>query len=435
MAPIAAVMTGPGAGAIATIELVGDCAEPILRTIFHRTDGKPFEFAAGRVFLGDILDGHRTIDQVTIGCEGADAFAIHCHGNPLIVEQIMGLLRRHGVRPVRAEQLLGGVLMSREAGDSITVEAKLAFATVKTIEGASLIANQVKGGLAAKARQWQLDLDSAPIEQIAAEARRILLDSDKARLILSGCTIALIGPPNSGKSTLLNALAGREKAIVTDIPGTTRDWVSAEIRIPPLLATIIDTAGLDPALAAAGGIDCSAQHKSLEALDRADLILLVLDASRPAKQFGTDEDVGHRGHRDHRANEGPPMDTGSTPLSVSSVPSVADNSQIRVPSLWDRLADKRTAVVLNKADLPPRLELKSLPEHLRHAVPISAKQETGIDDLIRAIHGVCGLTDFSLNTAVAFTDRQRMILRQLVSARSHGEASAAITELLHGLIM
>jgi len=431
MAPIAAVMTGPSAGAIATIQLVGDSAEAILRNIFRRLDGKPSEFAAGRIFLGDIVDGQQIVDQVTLGCESPGVFAIHCHGNPLIVERVMGLLQRHGAQPVRPEQMFAQILASREAGDSIAVEAKLALTTVKTIEGASLIANQVKAGLAEKARQWQAELDSTPLEQIVAEAKQILHDSDTARLILSGCTIALVGPPNTGKSTLLNALAGREKAIVTDIPGTTRDWVSAEIRIPPLAATIIDTAGLDATLAATGEIDQTAQRKTIEALNRADLVLLVLDASQPTEQFRIWEGLRHRGHRDHRVDTDALGSTSQVPFSVSSVPSVANDSQVRALSL----AEKRTLVVLNKADLPPRLYPTSLPAHLRHTVHISAKLETGLEGLIRAIHGVCGLASFPLNTVVAFTDRQRTIIGQLVSARSHREASAPIADLLRGPIM
>ncbi len=385
MAPIAAVMTGLDAGAIATIGLCGDSAEAILHSIFRRPNGKPFELAAGRILLGDIVEGRQIIDQVTVGCEGPETFAIHCHGNPLIVEQIMGLLQRHGVQPVRAEQLL-----VRGAEDSIAIEAKLALTGVKTIEAAGLIASQVNGGLAAKVHRWQAELDSTPIEQITAEARQILQDSDKARRILSGCTIVLVGPPNSGKSTLLNALAGREKAIVTDIPGTTRDWVSAEIRIPPLAATLIDTAGLDPALAESGGIDQAAQDKSIEAIDRADLVLLVLDASQPAGG----------------AFEG----------------------------ITERLIGRRVITVFNKTDLPPRLDPKSLPSQLQHAVCMSAKRETGIDDLIRAVHSACGVTDFVLNMVVTFTERQRTLVERLAASESSGEAGACIEALLHGPI-
>lgn len=387
MAPIAAVMTGPGAGAIATIQVCGDSAETILRDIFRRPGGKPSDFAAGQILLGDIIDGQQRIDQVMVGCESPNVFAIHCHGNPLIVERIMELLAQNGVQPVSAGQMLARTLASREAGDSIAIEAKLALTTVKTIEGAILITNQVKAGLAEKAKQWQAKLDSTPLEQIAAEAKQILHDSEAARLILSGCTIALIGPPNSGKSTLLNALAGREKAIVTDIRGTTRDWVTAEIRIPPLLATIIDTAGLDPTLGAAGDIDQTAQQKSIEAISRADLVLLVLDASQP----------------------------------VDPLPG----------SIADHLIDRRTITVLNKADLPPQLDLKSLPEHLRYAAHISAKLEAGIEDLIRAIHEALDVTGPSSDASLAFTDRQRVFVEQLSVARSKRETVAILAELLH----
>ena len=388
MAPIAAVTTGGGTGAIATIQLFGESAETVLRAIFRRTDHGAFSLTTGRILLGDIFEGDQTIDQVTVGCEGPGEFAIHCHGNPLIVERIMDLLRHRGVEPVRAEWFLARVLMEREPTDAIGVEAKLALPAVKTIEGARIVANQTKAGLAATVRRWQADLGSVPVERIAAQAGQILRDSGAARLILSGCTIALVGPPNTGKSTLLNALAGREKAIVTDIAGTTRDWVSAEVRIPPLVATVIDTAGLDLSLVAGDRIDEIAQQKSVEALNCADLVLLVLDASEPAGQLPA--------------------------------------------SLADLLVGRRTIAVLNKTDLPQQFDPSNLPERLQPVVRISAKRETGIADLVQAIHRALGLECLSPGAPVAFTERQRALIRRLAEAGSRDEMARVLADLLHG---
>ncbi len=374
---LAAVMTGPGAGAIATIQIFGTAAEAVLREIFARKGGKSFELATGRVLLGGIVEEGETIDEVTIGCEGPLAFAIHCHGNPLIVERIMKLLQHRGAQPVSAEQLLVRMMAAREPRGTISIEARLALTTVKTIEGAALVTHQMKAGLAPKARQWRDSLPSMTVEQIAAEAGQILRDS------------ALVGPPNTGKSTLLNTLAGREKAIVTDIPGTTRDWVSAEIHIPPLAATLIDTAGFDSVLsAAADSIDQAAQRKSTEILARADLVLLVLDRSRPAGQIA--------------------------------------------PDLVNRLSGRRTIVVLNKSDLPAQFDLACLPVQLSQRVPISAKQGAGIDDLIRTVHQVCHVASFPSDCLVAFTDRQRHLLERLLCARSKTEVASTVSELLHG---
>jgi tRNA modification GTPase len=391
MAVLAAVMTGQGVGAIATIQVFGDTAAAVLREVFRPKGDKPFEPAEGRIVLGSIVDNGEIVDEVTIGREGSYTFALHCHGNPLIVERIMELLRRQGVRIVPAEQLLARILARREAVDVIAIEAKLALATVKTIEGAAIIANQVKAGLSEKIRQWRDCHDSTPLKEIVAQAGDILRRSEPARLIISGCSIALVGPTNTGKSTLLNTLAGREKAIVSDIRGTTRDWVSAEIRIPPLAATVIDTAGFDSAITGSADVEQAAQQKSMEVIERADLILLVLDLSQPIEQ-----------------------------LSVS---------------VDRQLVGRRVVTVLNKADLPPQVDLSRLPRHWGDTVQISAKQGTNIDDLIRAIHRVCGVADLDPHIMVAFTDRQRRLLEALHRSNSKANARAVLSELLESPVV
>jgi tRNA modification GTPase len=386
----AADMTGPGAGAIATIQLFGESAQAVLSGVFRSSENGPPVFQEGRILLGHIVDGADIIDQVTVGCEGPQTFAIHCHGNPLIVERIMKMLQSRGVELVTAEALLARTLSAELSGNSIAIEAKLALTKVKTVEGARIVAAQMEGGLCQRVRQWSLEMGSISPREIGDQAKQILSDSETAHLIVCGCTIALVGPPNTGKSTLLNALAGCEKVIVTDIEGTTRDWVSTEILIPPLAATIIDTAGLDAELTATNdnAIDQAAQARSVEVIDKADLILLVLDLSRP------------------------------TPPSAER--------------LLEALADKRVLTVLNKSDLPPRLDLARLPAGLCGTIRISARQGSGIDDLIRAIHHTCGVTDFDPHTPIAFTARQRDLLGGIASALSETEVASLISELLEG---
>jgi tRNA modification GTPase len=392
MSALAAVMTDKGTGAIATIQLFGDSAEAVLKKIFKPTDAKPPTFRTGKILLGTINDGSETIDQVVIGCEAAESFAINCHGNPLIVEMIMELLRRCGAELVTAEQLLAKSLQAQQPVNTIAIEAKLMLPKTKTLAGAKIVANQVEAGLGKKVTEWLRDINTLSLKQIKAQAGQILNNSVPARLIIAGCKSAIIGPPNTGKSTLLNCLSGRQKAIVTDIKGTTRDWVSAQCQIPPLALELFDTAGLDERLAAASKdtIAKAAQRKSLEILEQADLVLLVLDNSQPVSQL---------------------------------------NQQV-----VKRVAGKKVLTVLNKSDLPAVLDAADLPQVLADTVKISAKFATGIEQLAGKIRQICGVDNFDLRQPVCFSSRQENLLRQLKKARSKFEASSIVTELLNGPI-
>ena len=387
----AALMTGKGTGAISTIVILGDCARAVLQEIFKPVGTKPVRFEPGEILLGTICDDAEVIDQVTLGCEGPDTFAIHCHGNPLIVEMIMQLLGKHGVGLLTAEQLTAQTLAAQKQFNTIAIEAKLAQAKAKTIAGTKIIANQIKTGLSKTAQTWLDDMDEISLDEIKAEASRILRQSQVARLIMYGCTAVLTGPPNSGKSTLLNFLAGRQKAIVTDIKGTTRDWIEATCQIGSLSVTLIDTAGLDEdPFEPQQTVEQAARKKTSEIIEHADLILLVLDGSRPADDLDDE--------------------------------------------LLDRISNKQVITVLNKSDMPARLDTALLPKFLPEPVQISAQEGTEIKRLTGTIHQTCGTADFNLQQPVCFTNRQKNLLTKLTNAQSKQQAASITMDLLDGQV-
>jgi tRNA U34 5-carboxymethylaminomethyl modifying GTPase MnmE/TrmE len=114
MTAFAAVMTDKGTGAISTIQVFGDTAETIVKKIFKPVGKEQPVLRPGKVLLGTIVDARETIDHVTIGWEGPVTFAINCHGNPLIVEMIMLLLRRQGVKLLTSDQLLNKIKINRK---------------------------------------------------------------------------------------------------------------------------------------------------------------------------------------------------------------------------------------------------------------------------------------------------------------------------------
>jgi tRNA modification GTPase len=389
MSIFAAVMTGKGTGAISTIQVFGKDCQDLVTRIFKPAGTKPRQFKTGEILLGTITDGNNTIDQVTIGREAEDTFSIHCHGNPLVVEMIMNLLDRCGVTLLTAEQLLTKLHTPDKPNGTIAIEAKLARLRAQTLQGTKLITNQIDAGLGKVACDWLMNIDEISLTHIQSRAAQILQSSKAAKLIIYGCTAVLAGPPNSGKSTLLNRLAGRQKAIVTSIEGTTRDWVEAACRIGPLSLRLIDTAGLDEKLSNhKEEVDDAAQNKTAEILGHADLILLVLDGSRPTNVF---ED------------------------RFSKI-----------------IADKKIISVLNKSDLPARFDTALLPQALSNIVRISAAEGFAIEHLKEEIQRILETRGFDLYQAVCFTDRQEHLLSKLKKAKSRQQAASVITELLNG---
>ena len=114
MSTFAAVMTGKGTGAISTIQIFGDSAEVLIKKIFKSAGGKPAILKPGKILLGTIIDGTETIDQVIIGCETTHSFAINCHGNPLIVADIMKLLAQQGATLLTSQELLAKILSAQK---------------------------------------------------------------------------------------------------------------------------------------------------------------------------------------------------------------------------------------------------------------------------------------------------------------------------------
>ncbi len=391
MKTFAAVMTGRGAGAISIIQVFGETAETVVKKIFKPTNAKSIVFEQGNISVGTINRGKESIDQVLIGCEGVNNFTINCHGNPLIVAELMELLREQGCELIAAEQLLNKILPTQKLGSTIELEAKLALPKAKTLQGSKIIANQVKFGLSKKTKGWLDNIEIISLSQIKTDANEILEHTRSAKLIIEGCKAVLTGPPNSGKSTLLNCLAGKQKAVVTDIKGTTRDWVSSTCQIGSVCMELIDTAGLDEQVKADSEFVAEeAQQKSFQTIEEADFALLVLDNSQTIEQFDS--------------------------------------------WLFEKIADKKVLTVLNKSDLPGKFDANKLPKVIRRRVLISAKSGDGIENLREEIQHFCGVANFDLQSAVCITRRQKNLLGQLSDAKSKAVAASVIEELLNGKV-
>lgn len=379
----AAVITPPGTAAIGGILLCGAGAREILRAVFRTKSPSEVQFEPGRIFVGQIADdGGETIDQVVIGCEGPGRFAVHCHGNPLLVESLMELFARRGAELVSAETLLQSKAISEES-TTIAAEAKIERLKAVTMEGYCLISNQIEGGLNHWAKNWISRGDAISIPDIHEQCRRILTDSRIARRIISGCRAAIVGPPNSGKSTLFNRLCGASKSIVADIGGTTRDWVRAIWRMPSLRIELFDTAGLEESLAVTDPLQAASQQRTLEIIRGADVLIIVLD--------------------------------GSCPLGRFTLHAAEDQSVI---------------LAINKSDLRQSLDSNNYPFTCTERVNLSAHTGQGVEELTVALRRATSVDGFDLSRPVCVTSRQIEIVEKLEKTDNVSDTRKQIFKLI-----
>nr|WP_325211971.1 tRNA uridine-5-carboxymethylaminomethyl(34) synthesis GTPase MnmE [uncultured Oscillibacter sp.] len=311
MDTIAAIAAGGGApSAIGVVRVSGPECFAVCGRVFRAS--RPFgELEARRMVLGEILDGGgRVIDRGLAvrfpgprSYTGEDSAEFHCHGSPVVLRELLAALFAAGARQAGPGEFTKRAFLNGRL-DLTQAEAVVDLIDAETAAAARNAAAQLDGGLRRRLEPMQealLDVasrfyavvdypdedieDAGPEEIVSAlrgaeEALTALLDTCKrGRVLKRGVRTAIVGLPNAGKSSLLNALAGYDRAIVTDIPGTTRDTVEESVLCGGVLLRLVDTAGLRET---EDQVERLGVERSRRAMEEAELILLVKDGAAEA---------------------------------------------------------------------------------------------------------------------------------------------------------
>jgi tRNA modification GTPase len=302
---IVAIATPPGRGGIGVVRLAGADSKAIAQRMLRLTR----ELEANRASFTELIEpesGER-IDEVVVSYFAAphsyttdDVVEISCHGSPVVLRRVVEMALSAGARMAEPGEFTQRAFLNGRL-DLTQAEAVRDLIDAQTLYQAKVAARQLKGelshsvlpvkeALVALIAQLEAGIDFAdddvsimPQEEILAATARITWQLQKldasfsyGRLVHEGLTLAIVGRPNVGKSSLFNRLVERERAIVTATPGTTRDLVTETVALEGIPVRLVDTAGIREALDEAENIGI---RKSMEALAEADLVLVVLDAS------------------------------------------------------------------------------------------------------------------------------------------------------------
>lgn len=388
---IAAIATGMTNSGIGIVRISGNEAFHIIDKIYQSKNGKKkiSEMESHTVHYGYIVDGNQIIDEVMVLILKApntytreDTIEIDCHGGVLVVQKILETVIKYGARPAEPGEftkrafLNGRIDLSQAESVMDVIQAKNDFALKTSME-------QLKGSVLKVVKELRekiiyeiayiesaLDdpehydltgygekLDSI-INPIMNEIQKLLVTADNGKILKEGINTAIVGKPNAGKSSLLNSLVGKERAIVTDIAGTTRDILEEQINLNGISLNVIDTAGIRKTddVVEKIGVD-----RAKESIKDADLVIYVVDSSRELSN--EDDDI------------------------------------------IELIKEKNTIILLNKMDLAPVVtkdEMLKLSD--KKVISISAKENRGIDELEETIKDMFFHGKIEMNDEVYITN-------------------------------
>lgn len=396
---IAAIATAMSSSGIGIVRISGEEAVLVADRIFEMKNHKKLsEMPTHTIHYGHIHDEDEVIDEVMVllmrgpkSYTREDTVEIDCHGGVYVMKRILETVIRHGARPAEPGEftkrafLNGRIDLSQAESVIDVIYSKNDFALKSSL-------SQLSGSVSEKIRDIRgtvlheiafiesalddpehISLEGYPeqlseiVSGVADKIDKLLANSDNGKMLKEGISTVIVGKPNAGKSSLLNTLVGEEKAIVTDIAGTTRDVLEEQINLNGVLLNVIDTAGIRDTEDVVEKIGVERAKKYLK---DADLVIYVVDTS-----------------------------------------TALDENDAEIMEL---LRDRHTIVLLNKSDLKQITTVEEVRKHLdKTMIPISAKEQTGIDALEKEIKEMFFSGEVTFNDEVYITNiRQKTALQE-----------------------
>ena len=365
---IAAIATAPGEGGIGIIRISGEKSLQVAQSIFKSKSGKMIkDYNARTLIYGTVVDNEKVIDEVLVAYmkgpnsyTAEDVIEINCHGGFISVKKILELILSKGARLAEAGEFTKRAFLNGRI-DLSQAEAIIDVIKSKTDMAHEVAQSQLEGSLAKKIKDLRMnvtevlahlevsiDFAEEDVEEITYqtleekalelrnEIKKLYDTAESGKILRDGLKTVIVGKPNVGKSSLLNSILGENRAIVTDIAGTTRDVIEEFVNIKGIPLKIVDTAGIRET---EDVVEKIGVEKSRESFSTADLVIMVLDASRKLSE----EDM----------------------------------------EILESLKNKKTIVLLNKMDLESQIELEKIEEFVNSEdiIKISALKHQGIEEL------------------------------------------------------